>query len=79
MFRDISVAVVKLEKEIPDAAIFAGARVYGNPLIDQVLARGRVEPDLIVDAQVEALRHELGADPGRMPLQAIVFSATKRS
>jgi len=32
---------------------------------------------LIVDALLQALRHEFGADPGRMPLQAIVFSATK--
>jgi hypothetical protein len=28
---------------------------------------------------VKALREEFGADPGRMPLQAIVFSATKPS
>jgi ubiquinone/menaquinone biosynthesis C-methylase UbiE len=78
-FSDISVAVVRLEKEIPDAAIFARGLVYGNPLIDQVRARGRVNPERIVDALVEALRHEFGADPGRMPLQAILFSAAKRS
>jgi SAM-dependent methyltransferase len=78
-FSDISVAVVRLEKEIADAAIFALGLVYGNPLIDQVRARGGVEPERIVDAMVQALRREFGADPGRMPLQAIVFSATKRS
>jgi SAM-dependent methyltransferase len=78
-FSDISAAVVRLEKEISDAAIFALGLVYGNPLIDQVRARGGVEPERIVDAMVQALRREFGADPGRMPLQAIVFSATKRS
>jgi SAM-dependent methyltransferase len=78
-FGDLSIAIVKLEKEIPDAAIFARGLVYGNPLIDQVRARGGVEPELIVDALVKALRHEFGADPGRMPLRAILFSATKRS
>jgi ubiquinone/menaquinone biosynthesis C-methylase UbiE len=78
-FSDIIVAVARLKKEIPDAAIFARGLVYGNPLIDQVRARGGVEPELIVDALMQALRREFGADPGRMPLQAILFSATKRS
>jgi SAM-dependent methyltransferase len=76
-FSDISVAVIRLEKEIPDAGIFARGLIYGNPLIDQIRARGGVEPELFVDALVEALRHEFGTDPGRMPLQAILFSATK--
>jgi SAM-dependent methyltransferase len=78
-FGDIGIAVVRLEKEIPNAAIFARGLVYGNPMIDQIRARGGVEPELIVDAMVNALRQEFGADPGRMPLQAIVFSATKPS
>jgi hypothetical protein len=73
------IAVVRLEKEIPDAGIFARGLVYGNPLIDQIRTRGGVEPELVVDAMVKALRQEFGADPGRMPLQAIVFSATKPS
>jgi hypothetical protein len=78
-FSDIGVAVVSLEKEIPDAASFARGLVYGNPLIDQIRTRGGVEPEPIVDAVAQALRREFGADPGRMPLQAILFSATKRS
>jgi hypothetical protein len=57
----------------------ARAVVYGNPLIDQVRTRGGVEPELIVDALAQEFRREFGADPGRMPLQAIVLSATKRS
>ena len=78
-FSDINVAVVGFQKDIPDASVFARGLIYGNPMIDQVRARGGVEPELIVDAMVETLRREFGADPGRMPLQAIVFSATKRS
>ena len=74
-----SVAVVSLQKEIPDAAIFARGIVYGNPLIDQIRARGSVEPERVFDAVVQDLRREFGADPGRMPLQAIVFSAKKAS
>jgi SAM-dependent methyltransferase len=35
-FTDINVAVVRLEKEIPDAARFARGLIHGNPLIDQI-------------------------------------------
>ncbi|HET7679042.1 MAG TPA: class I SAM-dependent methyltransferase [Xanthobacteraceae bacterium] len=78
-FTDINVAVVKLEKEISDAAMFARGIVYGNPLIDQIRARGSVAPERVFDALVQELRREFGSDPGRMPLQAIVFSAKKSS
>jgi ubiquinone/menaquinone biosynthesis C-methylase UbiE len=77
-FTDINVAVLRLEKEIPDAARFARGLVYGNPLIDEIRARGGVEPDRIVHALGEALRQEFGADPGRMPIQAMIFSAIRR-
>ena len=78
-FTGINAAVVSLDKEVPDAAGFARAAVYGNPLIDQIRTRGGVEPELVVGALAREYRREFGADPGRMPLQAIVFSATKRS
>jgi ubiquinone/menaquinone biosynthesis C-methylase UbiE len=77
-FDDLSVAVVRLEKAIPETARFARALVYGNPLVDQIRARGG-DPERVVDAVLQAVRVEFGADPGRMPLQAIVLSATKRS
>jgi SAM-dependent methyltransferase len=77
-FTDINVAVVRLEKEIPDLGLFARGLVYGNPLIDQIRARGGVDPDRIVDTLTQALRQEFGGDQGRMPLQAIVFSASRR-
>jgi hypothetical protein len=70
--------IPRLEKEIPDAARFARGLIHGNPLIDQIKARGGVDPDRIVDALAQALRQEFGTDPGRMPLQAIVFSAGTR-
>jgi ubiquinone/menaquinone biosynthesis C-methylase UbiE len=78
-FTGINANVVSLDKKVPDAASFARAAIYGNPLIDQVRTRGGVDPERIVDALVREFRREFGADPGRMPLQAIVFSATKRS
>lgn len=77
-FDDLSIAVVRLQKVIPDIASFARALVYGNPLIDQIRSRGGVDPELIVDTILKTLCREFGADPGRMPLQATVFSATRR-
>ena len=74
-FSNINAAVMRLEKEIPDVTSFARGLVHGNPLIDQIRMRGGVEPDRVVDAVAQALREEFGGDPGRMPLQAIVFSA----
>jgi hypothetical protein len=76
-FTDINAAVLRLEKEVPDPAILARGLLYGSPIIDQVLARGGVEPEQIVDAIVQEYRHEFGTDRGRMPLQAIIFSAKK--
>jgi SAM-dependent methyltransferase len=77
-FADITVTIVTLEKEIPSAAFFARGLIHGNPLIEQITSRGGVDPGRIVDALTQALRREFGADPGRMTLQAIVFSASKR-
>lgn len=76
-FTRIRAEVIRLEKQIPEAAAFACGLIYGNPVIDQIRERGGVEPERIIEAVVQALRKEFGADPGRMPLQAIVFEAEK--
>jgi SAM-dependent methyltransferase len=77
-FADVTVAIVTLDKQIPNAALFARGLIHGNPLIEQIRGRGGVDPGRIVDALTHALRREFGADPGRMTLQAIVFSAARR-
>lgn len=78
-FGDIGISVTRLERELPDVAKFARAAVYGNPLIDQIRSRGGVEPDEIVGALAQEFRREFGADPGRMPIQTILFTAAKPS
>jgi len=78
-FTGIDAAVITLDKEIPDVANFARAAIHGNPLIDQIRARGGVEPELVAAALAREFRREFGADPGHMPLQAILFSATRRA
>lgn len=76
-FGEIAMDVVRRVQPLPSAANFARAAVYGNPLIDQVRARGGVDPELIVETLTQEFRREFGDDPGRLPLQAMVFSARK--
>ncbi|MFZ3361453.1 MAG: class I SAM-dependent methyltransferase [Xanthobacteraceae bacterium] len=78
-FADINAAVLKREKILPDTESFARALVYGSPIIDQVQARGGVDAEQIVESLASEFRGEFGVDPGRMPLQAIFFSARKPS
>jgi ubiquinone/menaquinone biosynthesis C-methylase UbiE len=75
-FGDIGIAVIRLDKVIPDVAAFARAAVHGNPLAEQIRARSG-DPDKVVEALTEAFRKEFGTGPSRMPLQAIMFSASK--
>ncbi len=76
-FHRFSATVVRLEKEIPDAAAFARGLILGNPVIEEIRQRGGADPAHIIATLAAALRREFGADPGRMPLQAIVFEAIK--
>ena len=76
-FTEINASVVKILKEIPDAANFARGAVYGNPLIDQIRAKGEIDPERIFEALLKEFHREFGSDPGRMPQQSIMFSARK--
>jgi SAM-dependent methyltransferase len=78
-FEDINASVICINKTIPDARKLALGLIYGNPLIDQVKARGGIDPEEIVGELTRRFHLEFGADPGQMPLQAIVISAVKQS
>jgi hypothetical protein len=54
-------------------ATYARAVVLGNPLIDQIRARGGVDPERVIDSLTKAIPREFGTDPTCIPLQAIVF------
>ena len=75
-FTGLKVEVLSREQQIPDVAAFARGFVYGNPLADQVRARGG-DPERVVAALTEIYRREFGPDPGRMLLQAILFEAKR--
>ena len=77
-FGEIEIAVVGLWKEAPDVPAFARGLVFGNPMADQIRARG-ADPDRMLSALTEALTGEIGASGGKAWLQMIVFSGRKPS
>jgi SAM-dependent methyltransferase len=77
-FTDIAVHVLKIDKTITTARQFAEGLILGNPIIEEIRVRGRADSATIIAAVTTALQSAFGEDPGRMPMQAIVFSALKR-
>jgi SAM-dependent methyltransferase len=75
-FDDIAAHVLKIDRPIPKARQFAEDLILGNPIVEEIQARG-VDPEMIVVALTAALQDAFGPDPGYMPLQAIVFRACK--
>ena len=75
-FTGIDIEELSREQELTDAALFARGLVYGNPMIDQLRARN-IDPRQVFEGVRQRLNDEFGPDPGRMPLQAIVFSARR--
>ena len=51
--------------------------MLGDPIIERIRSHGTANPEEVVAAVTTALQEAFGADPGLMPLQAIVFSARK--
>ncbi len=76
-FTEIAAHVLRIDKTITTARQFAEGLVLGNPIIDEIRARGTINSAPIIAAVTMALQIAFGEDPGRMPLQAIVFSALK--
>jgi ubiquinone/menaquinone biosynthesis C-methylase UbiE len=74
-FTDIKADVLSQERIIPDVTSFARGMVYGNPVIEQIRARGGVDPDRIAEALANSFREQLGSDPCRTPMQVIMFEA----
>jgi hypothetical protein len=56
-------------------ASFSQTRI---PVIEQIRARGSIDPERVIEALAEAIPREFGTDPVRIPLQAIVFEASRR-
>ena len=76
-FADISHETVNFKKEVHDWGLFAQGLVLGNPFSEEINNRPGVEADEVIDSIIAALIEAFGENPGRMPLRATVFSATK--
>jgi SAM-dependent methyltransferase len=74
-FSDFRAAVLHIDKAVPDMGPFARGLIYGNPVVEQIRMRGG-DPDDILKTLTAALRREFG-DPGHVPLQVIMFEATR--
>ncbi len=74
-FINFGAAVLHLDKTVPDLSAFVQGLIYGNPVVEQIRARGG-DPARVADSLSDALRREFG-DPARIPLQAIVFEARR--
>jgi hypothetical protein len=75
-FSNLSISVLARVQKVDDVGAFARGLVFGNPMIDQIRARGRVPADVVVESLAEALAAEFGS-PAHFPLQAIVFDAAR--
>lgn len=75
-FADITAHIVRFEKNIGDGNGLARGITFGSPVVDQIRARGGVAPEQFYDALVAEFQRECG-NPGRMLIQATVFSASK--
>ncbi|QUD89679.1 class I SAM-dependent methyltransferase [Phenylobacterium montanum] len=75
-FGDLEIAVVAHPKTVSDASAFARGLVFGNPMADQIRARG-ADPDPLVAALTDALRREVDRNGGEVRLQMIIFTARK--
>jgi hypothetical protein len=60
---------------VTDAAAFARGIILGNPVVEQIRARGG-DPAAITDQVAEMLHGEFGRPP-RLPMQVIFFEATR--
>jgi SAM-dependent methyltransferase len=76
-FVHITAEIVRFDKAIGDGSPLARGLVFGAPLGDQIRARG-LDPEKVMRAILAEFHREFG-NPGRMPLQAVVFSATRPS
>lgn len=73
-FDPIVIAVQRHVYEIADISAFARALIY-SPVLFEIRDRGGVNPEDIAAALPEAFRQELGTNPTRYPMQAILFDA----
>ena len=75
-FTDVHAHILRREEPNVDPIAFATGLVLGNPLGEQIRARGTVSTDTVIDALAGALRETLGLPNRTLSTQAIFIEAT---
>jgi ubiquinone/menaquinone biosynthesis C-methylase UbiE len=74
-FSRIEDVVVSTRSQSPSAEEFARGLVEGNPIINEIQARGAASAEEIIKELADRIRKKLGGKPVPVHLQAIVFEA----
>jgi len=74
-FTDFRAAVLHIEKTVADPAAFARGIIFGNPVVEQIRARGG-DPERVAEQIAEMLHGEFRTPP-RLPMQVIFFEAAR--
>lgn len=75
-FSSVEISVKRIDKLVPDLELFARGMVLGNPLADQIAARGG-DAEAVIAAILAELQERFGDEPMVLTLQEIVFTARK--
>jgi len=75
-FAKIDDVIVSTRSQAPNAEDFARGLVEGNPVVNEIRARGEVVAEVVIKELAARFTKKLGGRPGPVHLQAIVFEAT---
>jgi SAM-dependent methyltransferase len=76
-FDQICACVVRVDNPDVDLASSARGFVYGSPTIDQINARGGIDPEEVVTATAKEFQSAFGPSPASVRLQATFISGRK--
>lgn len=76
-FKDLQITVASIQKTVPDLVMFSRGLIFGNPLFDQIKARGDPTPEAMQSQVLDLLTKEFGSNRAVIPLQTIFYCATK--
>jgi ubiquinone/menaquinone biosynthesis C-methylase UbiE len=75
-FSKVNDVMVSTRSQAPNAGDFARGLVEGNPVLNEIQARGEVVAEVVVKELAARITKRLGGRPVPVHLQAIVFEAT---
>jgi ubiquinone/menaquinone biosynthesis C-methylase UbiE len=74
-FAKVNDVIVSLRSQAPTAGDFARGLVEGNPVLNEIQARGGVVAEVVIKELAGRISKKLGGRPVPVHLQAIVFEA----